>query len=105
MATVHVLPGVCGFETRIVATADEMLQARVEIESQCVHIKQMAEQLQELSAMDELMRPINETSPYLAAAQCRAHAACPVPSAILKALEVATGMALPADVQIRISRE
>ena len=72
MATVEVSPRVCGFQTRIVSTADEMLQAGIEIESQCTHIKGMAEQLQELSAMDELRRPINETTPYRAAAQCGA---------------------------------
>ena len=76
-----------------------------QIDSECAHIRKMAEQLQELSAIDELRRPINETSPYQVAGQCGAHAACPVPSAILKAVEVATGMALPADVQIRISRD
>jgi hypothetical protein len=53
----------------------------------------------------ELRRPINQTTPYEVAGACKAHAACPVPSAILKAMEVAAGMALPADVSISIRKE
>jgi hypothetical protein len=104
MAVVEVLPGVCGFSTRIVANSDEMYNVTLEITSDCTHIKQLAEQLKEASALDELMRPINETTPYRLAGGCRTHAACPVPSAILKAIEVAAGMALPADVHMSIRK-
>jgi hypothetical protein len=105
MAIVQVMPGVCGLETRIVSSADDLLQVTLQITSQCAHIRQMAEQLGELSAMEELRRPINETTPYQVAARCHTHAACPVPSAILKAMEVATGMALPRDVHIQVSAD
>jgi len=104
MSVVEVLPGVCGLTTRIVAQADDMYNVKLEITSDCAHIKQLAEQLTELSALDELMRPINETTPYRLAGACRTHAACPVPSAILKAVEVASGMALPADVHMTIKK-
>lgn len=33
------------------------------------------------------------------------HAACPVPSAIIKGVEVACGLALPKDVEIKIAKE
>ena len=52
--------------------------------------------------LGELRVPINETAVYRAAAICRLHAACPVPSAILKAIEVSAGLALPADVHVSI---
>jgi hypothetical protein len=32
------------------------------------------------------------------------HAACPVPVGIIKAVEVETGLALPADVSIKLSK-
>jgi len=105
MAIVEVLPGVCGLNTRIVAQADDMYNVRLEISSDCAHIKQLAEQLAEVSALDELMRPMHETTPYRLAGGCRTHAACPVPSAILKAIEVAAGMALPADVHMSIKKD
>lgn len=33
------------------------------------------------------------------------HAACPVPAGIIKAVEVAAGLALPADATIKISED
>lgn len=105
MATVHVMPGVCRLETHISASADDLFQVTIQITSPCPHIQQMADQLGELSAMEELRRPIHETTPYQVAGRCGTHSACPVPSAILKALEVATGLALPHDVHIQISRD
>ena len=105
MAVVEVSPGVCGFCTRIVGTADDMYNVKLEITSDCQHIRQLAEQLQEVSAFQELRLPINETTPYRLAAACKTHAACPIPSAIIKAIEVAAGMALPADVHMTITRD
>ena len=36
--------------------------------------------------------------------QCCAHAACPVPVGIVKAIEIAAGLNLPADVAIKLSK-
>lgn len=105
MALVEVNAGVCGFHTRIVSTADDMFNVKLEITSDCEHIRQLAEQLQEVAAFEEIQRPINQTTPYQVAAACHAHAACPVPSAIIKAIEVAAGLALPADVHMTITKE
>ena len=105
MAVVEVHPGVCGFHTRIVSTADDMFNVKLEITSDCQHIRQLAEQLQEVAAFQELRLPINQTTAYQVAAACKTHAACPVPSAIIKAIEVAAGMALPADVHMTITKE
>jgi len=105
LATVDVKPGVCGFHTHIVTTADASFNVSIEITSACSHIRELAEQLTEVSVFEELRRPINETSIYRAAATCKAHVACPVPSAILKAIEVSAGMALPADVHMAITKD
>ena len=105
MAEVEVAAGICGFKTRILARADGSYTITLHIESDCDHIRQMGGQVSELSALEELMRPIHQTTVYQLAGSCRTHAACPVPSAILKAMEVAAGMALPADVQMRIRRD
>ena len=104
MATVEVMAGVCGFNTRIVARADDAYQVTLEITSECTHVRQLAGLLTEVSALDEIRRPITETTPYQLAARCHAHAACPVPSAVVKAIEVAAGMALPCDVVMTVGR-
>jgi hypothetical protein len=105
VAIVEVLPGVCGFKSRIVANGDEMYNVTLEITGDCEHIRQLAQQVPQVAGFKELRLPISENAIYRAAAQCKTHAACPVPSAILKAIEVALGMALPADVHMSIRKE
>jgi hypothetical protein len=39
----------------------------------------------------------------MAAKHCK-HASCPVPSGIIKAIEVASGLALPRDASIQVSK-
>ncbi|MCD6518997.1 MAG: hypothetical protein J7M05_03630 [Anaerolineae bacterium] len=105
MTVVQVVPGVCGLETRIVARADEMFRVSLEITSACERVQELGQRLRQLSALEELRATIAETCTYKTAAECRLHVSCPVPSAILKAVEVAAGMALPADVHMRISKD
>jgi hypothetical protein len=45
-----------------------------------------------------------ENPVYIAAAKHYKHAACPVPSGIVKAIEVACGLALPKDVSFKIEK-
>jgi hypothetical protein len=42
---------------------------------------------------------------YQLAAKYLTHSACPVPAGILKAVEVAAGLALPKDAAIKVSKE
>lgn len=94
--------GVCGFKTTVTAEADDMFEVTLAIQSDCPQIRKLAEALIHVSALQELRVPINESIVYRLAGPCRLHTACAVPSAILKAIEVATGMALPADVHMTI---
>jgi hypothetical protein len=58
-----------------------------------------------LDAFEELLRrPLVETTPALLAARHRLHATCPVPIAVLKAVEAAAGLALPCDCSIEMTR-
>lgn len=105
MTTVHIQPGVCGFETEIVAVANGDFAVKLSITSACPQIVRLAESLGQISALDILRQPIQETTVYREAGAAQCHAACPVPSAIIKAIEVASGLALPADVHMTISQE
>jgi len=104
MSKVTVTPGICGFVTTVKSQVDESFEAAITIESACANIARLAEALGKISVLAELRTPIRETTVYCAAATCRLHASCPVPSAILKAIEVAAGLALPADVHMTIER-
>lgn len=105
MAQVHVTSGVCGFSTRIMAQADAAYCVVLEIESDCQLVGNLAAVLTRVSAFEEVSPPMTGTATYRAAAECKLHCACPVPSAIIKAVETAAGLALPADVHMEISND
>lgn len=105
MAQLDVKSGVCGFQTRIQATADDNYDVQLQISSDCALIGKLAQVLTQVSAFHEVGSPISETDTYQAASHCKLHAACPVPCGILKAVEVAAGLALPVDVQITVRAE
>ena len=105
MATVRVQPGVCGFEAEIHAVANDDMTVQITIKSDCPQISRLGEAVAEVSAMELLRRPIHETPIYHAAGAAGCHAACPVPAAVLKAIEVSAGLALPRDVHMSIQRD
>jgi hypothetical protein len=69
-------------------------------ESECKQIRMLAGRLKEMS-LKELFMPLTRNPVYAAAQQSGCHPSCVIPSAVLKAVEVALGMALPKDVQFR----
>ncbi|HIC90241.1 MAG TPA: hypothetical protein EYP04_12685 [Anaerolineae bacterium] len=65
----------------------------------------MGRELTQVSAFEEIFRQVGETTICKQASRHKLHAACPVPVGILKAIEVAAELALPADVHITITQE
>ncbi len=105
MARVEIDAGICGHSTTVKATAGEGYKVRVSLESTCPHVWMIAGDLDEVDALQQIglrggLPPVLEA----AYAHC-VHAACPVPSGLIKSIEVAAGLALPQDVSMRISKE
>ncbi len=72
-------------------------------ESECEHIKRLSEDVVEMGLRD-LFKPITKNPVYVSAQQAGCHPSCPVPVAVLKAVEVAMDMALPRDVRIKFEK-
>ena len=103
MVEVKVNPGICGLESTIKVTTEDMQVAGVEISTQCPNVKQMENELKDIDCMEECFSKIDTSRIYKAAGKYCRHVACPVASAIIKGLEVACGFALPGDVEIKIN--
>lgn len=103
MATVKVSAGVCGFTTTINTESEDLQEVVIKIESDCSYIKAMACELSKVDGYQECFAQIGEGEVYKVARKYCKHAACPVPSAIIKGIEVACGLALPRDVEFKIS--
>ena len=105
MTEVEVSAGICGFKTRILVEDQKKYNATVTIDSECPNHKKVAAILEKatINMMDELFR--KGKSQVLNACQgIVPHLSCPVPAAILKAMEVGVGLALPADATITFTK-
>ncbi len=101
MAKAEIEAGVCGFTTTVEARmeGDECVLA---IESPCAGIQRLAAELKSVDPFREIThRGEGPLTLALAAKHCK-HPACPVPAGIVKAVEVAAGLALPRDATIRV---
>ena len=103
MRSLEVQAGACGYTAKITIHQVDEHHVRVEIDSLCDQITAMnrdLECLQWKGKGHEVFRPMNDSAVYRSASTHIRHTACPIPSAILKAIEVEVGAALPKDVTI-----
>ncbi|SMB99063.1 hypothetical protein SAMN00808754_2721 [Thermanaeromonas toyohensis ToBE] len=104
MAYAKIDAGICGFITEVEVIAHDIMQAKVKINTTCPNIQKIAAELTEVNPLEEIGNK-NEGSRIREFFQRYSpHAACPVPSGLVKAIEVAAGLALPRDAHIYVSR-
>ena len=103
---VNVMSGICGMITEIRATSDDQSgMVNLEINTRCENIQKLAGDLKTVNPIEEIsFRGDGPKTLRMAAKHCK-HSACPVPSGIVKAVEVASGLALPKDASIKVSLE
>ncbi len=107
MARAEIFSGICGFTTVVEARANENDSYTVHliVESECPAVAQLAAELgHEVNALQEFTYRAEPRILQLAPENLD-HPACPVPAGIIKAIEVAAGLALPKDVTIKISKD
>lgn len=102
MAKAEIQPGNCGFTTTVEATMAEDV-CKIEIHSQCKAIQKLALEMLEVNPYQEISFRRNTPQILQMGAKYCTHAACPVPVGIIKAVEVAAGLALPTEVTIKLS--
>ncbi len=102
MKKVNIEPGICGFTTVVTASSEDGQEVRLEINSGCGHIQNMALELKdmELDAYEICFAKPGLGDIYEAAKLHCHHNACPVPCGIIKCIEAECALALPASVKI-----
>lgn len=98
MAQVKINSGICGFATTVVAESEDMQTTVLKITSECPNYKPLEMELTEADGFVECFAKVGEGKIYETCRKYCKHAACPVPSGIIKAIEVACRLALPKDV-------
>ncbi|MDP2917562.1 MAG: hypothetical protein Q8O16_06510 [Dehalococcoidia bacterium] len=97
MTRIIVDPGICGFKATVEVARQDRLKVKISIATECDMIKALGAELAELDWREALGKP-SESPVYKCAFRHIKHTACPLPSAVLKAVEVEVGAALPRDV-------
>jgi hypothetical protein len=105
VAIAEIQSGACGFVTVVKANATGSRKVELSIESACPQVKKLAESLSVVDVYKELSCRHGASSIIAAGMQYCTHAACPVPCGIVKAVEVAAGLAVASDVTIHITKE
>jgi hypothetical protein len=101
MTELEVFSGICGHKTIVRVEDKKKYMASCIIESSCPNFQKVGRILDNktLNMMDELFKK-GKSQVFAACQGIVPHVSCPVPAAILKALEVGVGLALPGDATI-----
>lgn len=94
--------GVCKMKTYITAKPNEMGMVELEVKSDCPNILKLTWKLEPISPYAEVESEFYKSEIYKLAQETPIpHTACPVPSAMIKAIEVAGDLGLKRDVSIK----
>ncbi|WKY44581.1 hypothetical protein Q5O14_00380 [Eubacteriaceae bacterium ES2] len=104
MAKAIIQSGVCGFKTEVTAEKADGFDVNLNIVSECPAFSDLSTELKKVDGMTCIMDKIGQGPVYEACRTNCKHSACPVPMGILKAVEVAAGLALPKDVTVSITK-
>lgn len=101
IVSLNVDTGICGFPCRVKAWKTGKQAVGMEITgTDCEMVQKYSVTLDEIT-MKDLFLPLTRNPIFIAAEKACCHNACPVPSAVVKAAEVALGLALKKDVTVR----
>jgi hypothetical protein len=103
MAGARVNAGICGY-TADIRVKKRSKRIEVKIKSECEMVAGMAGELRELDWSKGVLETIATSEVYKAASRHLKHVGCPVPCAVLKAIEVEVGIAIPKNVRIEIEK-
>ena len=100
MATAEIDSGVCGFCTTVRASSEGDRVVRLAFESTCEYVQRLAEHLKEVDPYREISYRGEGPLTFQLASQYLVHPACPVPSGVIKAVEIEAELAVPKDASI-----
>ncbi|KLU62199.1 hypothetical protein CEB3_c14180 [Peptococcaceae bacterium CEB3] len=104
MTKVKVFAGACGFTSVIKAQSWGPTTVKVGIVSACKMLRGMNEDLGLMDWTKGIFNKVTESVIYRSAGEHLKHTDCPVPCAIIKAIQVEIGAAVPKNVEIKIEK-
>lgn len=96
--------GACGFTSVVRARRTTKNKVEVKIISACKMLQKMNEDLEILDWRHDLFTSILESVVYLSASRRLRHTDCPVPSAIIKTIQIELDGMVPTDVSMKFEK-
>lgn len=103
--TAKIHAGVCNFTTIVHVESEDAQNATIQITTECPNLKPLEAQPLEVDGFVECFGKVGDGAIFEWCRKYCKHAACPVPTGIVKAVEVACELALPKDVTIELKKE
>jgi hypothetical protein len=100
VTVVEVDAGCCGFTTKIEILKVDNQMVKAAVSSDCEMITAWGKELGSLD-WGQCLKNFVDSPVFQCASKHISHVACPIPVALIKAMEVEAGLALPASVIIR----
>jgi hypothetical protein len=105
MVEVKVNPGICGLCSTIKCDSDDMQEVKLDFKTDCPSLKPLEQELDTVDGYEICFAKLGDGLVYeLCHGYCK-HPGCPVPAALIKGIEVACGLALPKDAEIKIEKK
>lgn len=106
MIKVNVEPGNCNLSSQLTCVADKDKRVVLKGKSACPYVRELLERLSEkdLNGFQEVFQKGQSSQVLSEARVCLAHKTCPVPLAMLKAIEASCGLSLAQDVRIEMKK-
>ncbi len=109
-AKAEIDPGICGFKTVVTAESEDGRNVTFNFTSGCETIKKYGDQINAISPVDAIMTLGPNENPMLLEARKLLQTAgccdaCVVPAAAVKIMHIVSGMAIPRDVTLTITKE
>jgi hypothetical protein len=101
-----VQPGICGFEADVTADVEDFTgNAVVGLKTECPNLKKLGERF-EVGIMEYIQKGCaSETFKAMARAMPAMHCPCAVMNAVLGAVKIAAGLALPKNIHVAFEKE
>jgi len=103
-AKAEVCPGACGFTSVIKATRLDKKHVRVNIKTGCEKLGKMNGDLYKIDWSRDIFSNIRDSAVYNSADKHSIHTDCPVPSVIIKAIQIELESMLPVDVSVKFEK-
>jgi len=97
-------PGACGFTSLIKATRLDKKHVSVKIKTSCEKLNKMNDDLNKIDWSQDIFSNIRDSAVYNSADKHSIHTDCPVPSVIIKAIQIELESMLPVDVSVKFEK-